>query len=146
MAKFETNRLTAGVAGVGDVLLTSANAGHVQKAQSNTLARTDTSAKNLFTLPPGAVIISLSVLGAAVSNAGTTATISVGKSGGAGTEYLSGFDVKGSTGLGQQTPTGATLTAAAVATAQIVTGIYAETGGASTLGGPWTVVIEYWTL
>ena len=112
--------------------------------QTNTVARTDTSAKTLFTLPVGAIIVGLDVIGAAVSNAGTTATLSVGKSGGTGIEYLNAYDVKGATGSGQQSPTAALLMAPVKATADtVVTGTYAETGTASTTGGPWAVVLQY---
>ena len=112
----------------------------------NTVARTDTAAKTLFTLPVGAVLLGMSVSSPAVSNAATTATLSVGQSGGTGAEYLSAYDVKGATGAGQQRPVGPTASligAAALTTAVTVTGTYAETGTASSAGGPWTVVMEY---
>lgn len=112
----------------------------------NTVARTDTAAKTLFTLPANAVPIGLTIIGPAVSNAGTTATLSVGKSGGTNAEYLSALDVKGATGSGQQTPAGvAGGLGSSVGTAALgITGIYAETGTASTSGGPWTVVMDYY--
>lgn len=103
-------------------------------------------AQTLFTIPQDAQILSLVIIGTAVSNAGTSATISVGKSGGTGAEYLSAFDVKGATGAGQQTPTAAIASAMAPAAASAdttVTGTYTESGTASTSGGPWTVVMEY---
>jgi len=110
----------------------------------NTIARTDTSAKNLFRLPAYARPIRLSIFGTAASDAGTTATISVGKTG-ANTHFLNGHDVKtSSSGAGQVHPNGATNLDAVVGTSDIqVTGIYAETGSASTAGGPWTVVIDF---
>lgn len=108
------------------------------------IARTDTAAKTLFTLPPGAIPIAMTYCSAAVSNAGTTAVISVGKSGGTGVELLTTQDVKGATGSGHQHPAGpaASLYGVSSATAVIVTGIYAETGGASASGGPWLVIID----
>ena len=108
------------------------------------IARTDTSAKVLFTLPAGAIPVALTYASPAVSNAGTTATISVGKSGGTGVEFLTTQDVKGSGGSGHQHPAGpaASLYGTPLAAAVIVTGIYAETGGASNAGGPWLVMIE----
>ena len=111
----------------------------------NTVARTDTSAKTLGTLPQDAQIVGLTIWGAAASNAGTTATLSVGKSGGAGAEYLSAYDVKtAASGNGQTSPNAALLLAPTKATADtVVTGTYAETGTASTSGGPWTVIVRY---
>ena len=108
------------------------------------IARTDTTAKSLFSLPANSIPLAMSITSPAVSNAGTTATISVGKSGGTGVEILTTLDVKGATGSGQQTPVGpaASLFGVSVGTsALVVTGIYAETGAASSAGGPWIVAI-----
>lgn len=108
-----------------------------------TISRTDTTAKTLFTLPAGAIPVKLSVFAVAGSNAGTSATISVGKSGGTGTEYLNGFSVLGAAGQGQNTPNAATnLHASVGSAAQAITGVYAESGTASTAGGPWTVTLD----
>lgn len=137
------NQLTRDVAIVGDIQ--TITPGQVQKVLTNTVARTDTAAKTLGVLPAGAVIIGITVYGTAVSNAATTATLSLGKSGGTGTEFLNALDVKGATGAGQQTPTGGVL--GSVGTSAVtVTGTYAETGTASTSGGPWRIVIEYVTV
>lgn len=133
------NRVTKGKALVGS--LRSRGGGKGVFVLTNTVARTDTTAKTLFTLPMDAQVISLKVFGAAVSNAGTTATLSIGKSGGTGAEYLSAMDVKGATGAGQQSPTAALLLGAVTAADTVVTGTYAEIG-ASTSGGPWTVIME----
>jgi hypothetical protein len=136
------NRLTKGRALFGAIR--SARGGLGSFLIVNTIARTDTSAKVLGVLPKDAQITRVSVWGAAVSNAATTATVSVGKSGGTGAEYLSAFDVKGATGAGQQTPAAALLMApTAAASDTTVTGTYAETGTASTAGGPWTCLIEF---
>jgi hypothetical protein len=132
-------------AGKGGTIASLDPANYVFGTGVNTLARTDTSAKTLFTLPPNAVPITLTIFGSAVSNAGTSATISVGKAGGTGSEFLSAFDVKGSTGAGQQNPTAAAnLNASIGTTALAITGTYAETGTASTSGGPWTVIMDYY--
>lgn len=109
------------------------------------VARTDTSAKNLFTLPAGCIPTNILLAATAPSNAGTTATLSVGISGGSGTAFLNAVDVKtAGTGGGSQKPTGSASTQFGVplAAATIVTGIYAETGTASSSGGPWIVIIE----
>jgi len=76
-----------------------------------TIARTDTSAKTLFTLPAGAIPTGLAYSSPAASNAATTATISVGNAGGSGAEYLNAADVKtAATGAGQVFPNGPAAT------------------------------------
>lgn len=108
------------------------------------IARTDTSAKTLFNLPANCIPVAITVSSPAVSNAGTTATISIGKPGGAGTEFLNAQDVKGASGSGHQHFAGpaASLYGTNLAVGGAVTGIYAETGGASNAGGPWLVVMD----
>jgi hypothetical protein len=136
------NRLTKGRALFGAIR--SARGGLGSFRLVATVARTDTSAKVLGVLPRDAQITNVTIWGAAVSNAATTATIKLGQAGGTGAEYLATFDVKGATGAGQQTPTGALLMAPTAAAADTtVTGTYAETGTASTSGGPWTIILEY---
>lgn len=134
------NQLTRDKAEVGDLIQTPSG-NSFQKALVGTIARTDT-AKTLGQLPAGAAIIGVTINGTTASDAATTATITVGFSGGSGHEILNGYDVKtAGTGVGQNTPNGAAFPA--VTATKTVTGIYAETGTASTTGGPWTVVIEY---
>jgi hypothetical protein len=110
-----------------------------------TVARTDTAAKNLFKLPPFSQVLDVSVMSGAVSNAGTTATLSIGKTG-SNTFFVNALDVKGATGSGKTRPTvGASSLAtnlSSTADTQVV-GIYAETGTASSAGGPWTVQVDY---
>lgn len=110
----------------------------------NTIARTDTTAKSLFTLPKNAIPVSVRTYWATNSNAGTTATISVGKSGGTGTEYENARSVltgANTTNLAAN----ANMFAAASTTADTtITGIYAETGTASTTGGAFTVEMQYY--
>ncbi len=107
-----------------------------------TVARTDTTAKNLFTLPADAELVSLHYYAGAASNAGTSATLSVGESGGSATAYINAADVKtAGTGAGQVFPNAQSM--GAVGTSAVtVDGTYAETGTASSSGGPWTVVAE----
>lgn len=157
-----TSGTFAGVAGIGQMLFDSTNGvwyantntqasptwrvvdpHFLVHAQSNTVARTDTTAKAMFTLPAGSVILAVDVYGAVGSDAATTATIVVGKSGTANA-YLTSHNVKGAAGVGfysapESVP--GTIGASAVP----VTATYAETGGASTTGGPWTVIIRYTT-
>ncbi len=109
------------------------------------VARTDTTAKELCTLPAGAIPVGIRLASTAASNAATTATLSVGTSGGAATTWLNAVDVKtAATGQGSLIPanSGSTKLGTALAADETVTGTYAETGAASTAGGPWIVVIE----
>jgi len=110
------------------------------------IARTDTTAKAHFGIPKGAYIVGIYVIGAAVSNAGTSATIGIGSSTSAN-EYMTAYDVKtAATGEGY-VPAGAAAVGSAMASAVStdiqVYGIYAETGTASSSGGDWTVKVEY---
>jgi len=128
------NRITTGKAIVGRNRLVQAGYG--------TIARTDTAAKNLFKLPGKSLILGIFIFGAAVSNAGTTANISIGKTGTNG-YFLNAFDVKAATGAGPQMPAAAANLGDQLFASNQVVGIYAETGGASTLGGPWYVYVLY---
>ena len=110
--------------------------------------RTDTSAKYLFTLPAGVVISKVSVYGYAASDATSTATISVGLEAGSSTEILSGYDVKtAATGAGFSYPNSALGGSTASnsltwgSNSVRVSGKYAETGTASSVGGPWQVTL-----
>src|SRR5579885_1847077 len=136
------NQLTGDEAIVGDIKVLTG--GQVQKVLTGSVARTDTTAKTLGVIPAGATIFGLTINGAAVSNAGTSATVTFGYAGGTGHELPNTFYVKGATGAGQQTPSAATL-GTTLSSAQTVTGIYAESGTASTSGGPWQVVVEFVT-
>jgi len=107
------------------------------------VARTDTVAKNLFKIPAYAIVDKVWIFGPA-SNAGTTATLSVGITG-TTTYFINAVDVKGNNGLVMP---GAAATVAnwgvSIGTAALqVVGIYAETGAASSSGGPWNVVLEF---
>lgn len=111
------------------------------------LARTDTTAKELFGLPKDALIVGIYVIGAAASDAATTATIGIGSTTSAN-EYMTGYDVKtAATGEGYN-PAGAAAVGTALCskltTDVPVYGIYAESGTASTTGGPWYVKVEYY--
>jgi hypothetical protein len=109
-----------------------------------TIARTDTSNKNLFTLPKNAVPLKLWYFSSAASNAGTSANISVGYS--TGTEFLNAQDVKTvGTGQGMVIPNGEASLFSPVSTTADTTivGKYAESGTASSAGGPWNVVLTY---
>lgn len=103
---------------------------------------------NSLTLPADLVPIHISIqnMGSSNSNAGTTATISMGFKGGSGTELMAAQDVK--TNANILVPANiANLIVASPTTASTfadkqLTVTYAETGAASTAGGPWLVAIE----
>lgn len=113
------------------------------QSQTNSIARTDTSAKALFKLPKGAIVKGIRIWTDVLSNAGTTATISVGKTGSA-TFFVNAFDVKGGTARAQNDPVATNLFASVGAADIQVEGIYAETGGASSTGGPFWVTVDYY--
>lgn len=108
-----------------------------------TVARTDTSPKALFTLPAGAQIVNISVDVPVVSNAATTATVSVGVSGGSNSQFSTGVDVKSAAGKVRPTTQAQVANWGPLAADTVITGTYAETGTASTAGGPFAVVVEY---
>ncbi len=107
--------------------------GKVEQVKSNTVAYTEAgTAKALFTVPANAIIDRLLVVQKTADNAGTTATISVGKTLGSPVEYLNAADAKSA-----QTAAYTTLPAAygSVGTSQItVYGLLTETGTASSAG------------
>ncbi len=113
---------------------------------SNTVATTDLTVKTLFTIPKGAVIDNVVIFQSTTgATTPTTATLSVGTTVGAPTEWLSAANVKTATGVGFQT----VLVAAygpiggAYAAATPIYGLYAETGTPATSGGPWTVAVTF---
>ena len=99
-------------------------------------------AQSPVAIPAGATPIRLSILGAALSDAGTSASLAVGSSGYAGTNFLAAFGVKNSTGVGQAVPSSALLIGAPLPFDTVLDVTYTEAGSASTAGGPWSVVLE----
>lgn len=109
------------------------------------VARTDTTAFEAFVLPKNAVIVGAYVMGGVVSNAASTAVIDVGTNPGTADELVDSFDVI-TNGKGYYpveaasgTVMGTQLTADTLYKAR-----YAETGTASSAGGPWLVKVEYY--
>jgi len=109
------------------------------------VARTDTTAFEAFILPKGAVVAGAYVMGAVASDAATTAIIDVGTNPGTADEIVDSFSVK-TNGLGYHaigsaggSANGSQLTADTLYKAR-----YAETGTASSTGGPWLVKVEYY--
>lgn len=110
------------------------------------VARTDTTPFPAFVLPKGAVYAGAYVIGTVNSNAGTSANIVMGTDpAGAGLEFISGHNAK-TRGNGYYTVDGNVGAALGqpAATDLLVKAAYAETGTASTTGGPWLVKVEYY--
>jgi hypothetical protein len=109
------------------------------------VTRSDTTAFDAFWLPKGSVFAGAYVMGPAVSNAATTAIIDVGTNPGTADELVDSFDVKTNgkgyfaVGAAGGTSNGTQLTADTLFKAR-----YAETGAASSSGGPWLVKVEYY--
>ena len=109
------------------------------------VARTDTTAFDGFVLPKNAVVAGAYVMGATASDAATTAVVQVGTNPGTTNEIVNSFSVKtngvGYFAVGAQggSAVGTQLTADTLYKVR-----YAETGTASTTGGPWLVKVEYY--
>lgn len=91
-----------------------------------------------FVIPKNARIIGYALSGTA-SDAGTTATISVGTTSGAPVEHVNALDVKAAaTGSGFGYLRGVTAGVGNKLTSDLIIFVkYAETGGASTVGSWW---------
>lgn len=98
-----------------------------------------------FGLPKGARI-KFFVLSGTASDAGTTATLSVGTTSGTPVEYVNALDVKtAGTGSGVGVLRGVTAAVGGKLTADTYVYVkYAETGGASTVGS-WQLDVFYTT-
>lgn len=108
--------------------------------------RSDTTTSVKCAIPADATIISISLWITAVSNAGTTATLSVGIPG-TPTYFINAADVKTAAGrpvLGTNLANLFQLENIPLGASDIqITATYAETGTASTAGGPFYVLVEY---
>lgn len=112
------------------------------KVKTRNVARTMTTGTAVATLPKGSRIVAF-VLSGTASNAGTTATLSVGNTATA-TEYVNGADVKtAASGSGVVLLNGVASAVGAVLTVDTPIYVkYAETGGASSAGA-WKLHICY---
>lgn len=110
------------------------------RSYASNLSRTATSEAYLFTLPAKAVIKQVTVIGAK-SNAGTSASISLGSTG-AGSDILAAFNVKTNGEVSYPSSFNATPASAWHTEPIDVYGTYAEDGSASNTGGPWTIVVD----
>jgi hypothetical protein len=109
----------------------SSAVGAIVQALTWTVARGATNTALVGTLPASARILRIDVTVAVVSNAATTATVSVGLSGGSATFFSAAQDVKGAIGNFSQA---ATANWAVSGSKQAITCTYTETGAASNAG------------
>ena len=107
---------------------------------ASNISRTATSAAEMFTLPPYTIVKDVRIVGAK-SNAGTSARLSIGSSGGGGSEFLADFNVKAN-GAVSYPSSFVHDVAATNPNPVIVTATYAEDGSASNTGGPWTIIFD----
>ena len=116
---------------------------------SFTVSRSQTSNAPVgLILPSGWVTTGTRVGGNVASNAGTSAVIAVGSTGGASNatvstagEFISAYDVK-SNGAIFAIPSTVKALGTTLSVPAPLTAFYQESGTASTTGGPWTVVIS----
>lgn len=125
-----------GVAFIDDA---SSAVGSAVMALTWNVARGATNTAIVGALPANARILGIFVQVPVVSNAATTATVSVGLNGGSATAFSAAQDVKAAIGNFSQAATAAWVPAA---TSQTVTCTYTETGAASTAGSA-TVSVLY---
>jgi hypothetical protein len=108
------------------------------------VSRTDTAATVKCVLPGDATILDMRIFSPTASDAATTAVVSVGIPG-ANTTYLNTVDVKAAAGMIRPTSKLAAMVNLENPPAADIqlNAIYAETGTASTTGGPFYVIVEY---
>jgi hypothetical protein len=120
-----------GTGGVGLIDEASSAKGALVMCLPVSVARGATNTVTVGSLPANARLIDIEVLVPVVSNAATTATVSVGLAGGSNTAFSAAQDVKTAVGNFRQTPTAAW---AVSASSQSLSVTYTETGTASTAG------------
>lgn len=111
----------------------------IVRALAWTVNRAATNTAIVGTLPANARILRIDVQNPVVSNAATTATVSVGLSGGSATFFSAAQDVKTAVGNFSQAATANWVISSAP---QIVNCTYTETGTASTTGNQY-VAVQY---
>jgi len=109
------------------------------------VARTDTTSTLKAVLPADSSIVGIDLMGSTASNAGTSATLTLTVANQSGTISSGTYDVKTNGAVTnnitmsnlpnlQPVPLTGDIT---------ISGQYAETGTASTAGGPWNVVVYF---
>lgn len=136
MGKQITQTATGGLAIVDDA---ASSVGCAMMALTWNVARGATNTVTVGSIPANARIIGIWVQNTVVHNAATTATVSVGLSGGTATYFSAAQDIKAAIGNFSQA---ATVGWTPSANAQTITCTYTETGTASTTGTA-TVSVVY---
>lgn len=126
---YELKQTPTGGFQVWDDLSGATNA--VVQCLGGVVARGATNTVLVGTLPANAQITGIFVTVPVVSNAGTTATVSVGLSGGSATAFSAAQDVKAAVGNFSQAATAGWAVSSAK---QLISVTYTETGTASTAG------------
>lgn len=129
----------SGAGGISVVDDASSAVGSVVMALTWNVARGATNTVAVGAIPANARIIAIFVQNAIVHNAATTATVSVGLSGGSNTYFSAAQDLKTAIGNFSQT---ATANWVPSANAQTISCTYTETGTASSTGSA-TVSLLY---
>jgi len=116
------------------------NIGGVLSAVTNTVAYSDSGAVTIGTIPANAQIVDINIDVTTAFNAGTTNTVTVGKSGSAAA-FVASTSV-GSAGRASVASTGVYSAWADVGAAEVpVTATYAQTGTAATAGAMRVTVV-----
>ncbi len=131
------------IASYGPTAVTPPNKDLVVKVFQVT--RTDTAATVKCVLPGDATVLAMRIYSDTASDAATTATVSVGIPG-TNTYYLDTVDVKTAAGfasIGSKAAHMMVVENVPITKDIQINAIYAETGTASTTGGPFYVTVEY---
>lgn len=109
------------------------------------VARTDIVSSVKAVLPADASVMNVWIYRNGVSNAGTTATVTITIANNSGTVSTGTYDVKtsGDTSAVIQMTNLPNLEPRPLTGDLTVSAVYAETGTASTLGGPWKISVDY---
>lgn len=116
-----------------------------RRAQFFQVSRTTPASTKVAVLPADASITTILMFGSVNSNAGTTATITITISDNTGTISTGTVNVltNGATTAAVQMTNLPNLESLPLVGDKIITVTYAETGTASTSGGPWTFEINF---
>lgn len=119
--------------------------GKAHQIKIASVARTDTANPLKFVLPAQSSITNIYVYGSVASNAGTTASLTFTVTDNTATVSTGSYDVKTSGAVtGIVTMSGLPNIEPLPLNGDLKINVdYAETGTASTLGGPWKIAVEY---
>jgi len=109
------------------------------------VSRSTLTSTNLCRLPGGSSVIQLRMYGSSNSNAGTSATVTVNISDNTGVISTGTVDVhaNGATSATVQMSNLPNIQPVPITGDLTISAVYAETGTASTSGGPYTFIVEY---